>query len=178
MRELCGRSRFARTVDTNQKNHFGPIRQRTKLRVGDGKRLLDVGTRDLDNISGRDPALTPLQFFNDPKRHRHAEVRLDQSFFQFIPIDISATESLDQVLEKSDCHRFRILEKPNRVAESGARRAGSPSRLHPGLAAWFSTGGSDIRPYRVPTELYASLSCCKQSSEDGLGPVSPDPIPR
>src|SRR6516164_283259 len=113
MRELCGRSRFARTVDTNQKNHFGPIRQRTKLRVGDGKRLLDVGTRDLDNISGRDPALTALQFFNDPKRHRHAEVRLDQSFFQFIPIDISAAESLDQVLEKSDCHRFRILEKPN-----------------------------------------------------------------
>jgi hypothetical protein len=75
--------------------------------------LLDIRTRDLDNIGSRDPALTLLQVFNDLKRHWHAEIGLDQSLFQFFPIDFSAAESLDQVLEKSDRHHFRILEKLN-----------------------------------------------------------------
>src|SRR6266436_9168656 len=57
-----------------------------------------------------------------------------------------------------------------RVADCGVGRAGSPSRPVAGWQPGFSTGGSETRPYQVPTESYAPsrVPCTSHYTHNGL----------
>ncbi len=101
----CG-GRFPGTIDADHQDHLRPVGQRPEFRIGDWEDLFNVGSSDVDNVSGRNLCLALLKVFNDSERHRHANIGANQGFLELIPVDRLAAEPFYQVFEKFECHAF------------------------------------------------------------------------
>ena len=106
MRQFRRGGSFPGPIDADHQDHLRPVRQRPEFRIGDWENLFNVGSSDLDNVSGRNLRLALLKVLNDSERHRHTNIRADQGFFEFVPVDRLAAEAFYQVFEKFECHAF------------------------------------------------------------------------
>ena len=73
---------------------FGLLGEGAELRIGNWKNLLNVAPSHLNESCGGNFDLACLQFLNDSKCHRHADIRSDQGLLELVPIDGFASKSV------------------------------------------------------------------------------------
>src|SRR6266849_9443056 len=89
MRELRRRYCLARPVHARDQNYFWFIRKRLNWFQTGWQDAQDFVAGDFDDIidPGQRPGLALLQRADDPRRHRHSQIRADKRFFELVPVD-------------------------------------------------------------------------------------------
>ena len=157
MRQLRGRRCLAGSIHADDQQRFRPRRVRRDRQRRHRQNPPDLVARDFRDVvrCNRRSLRAILERFDNPQRHRHAEIGADQHRFQFVPIDRATGELLDERFEE--------------IHSAGSDLGGAASR-NGRLRSSFTRSRMPLtkRPESGPPKVFASSMASLMETTGGM----------